>query len=751
MNAINRILFIASSVCVLLACQKEAAKQVNDDKTVLLTINAGTPETKTEISGTTPSWSMGDKISVVYKQDGKSGWYKKASEALASGGSVASFTVSLTTPDATKDAYAYYPNNGITPSTDAVKVTISNTQTPSQNSFDGGSDILISKAFTPSGTVDAQFKRLGAILKISLENATISSEKLANITVEGENNLAGDVQVTLSTTTAEGIVNNGSTSVTATYAPANQFTVSGNYAYLIVYPQTLAKDSHLIISGETSGHSFVKDIVLPSDIVLKPGHIQPLNITLGAGNIAVLPGDALPFDADLDTWVTGSSNTEIALANTNGLFIARSKVYPSAAGELKFGSSSAVGSLTTKYLNLSGPFKVTVSAKYYSSTDKPKIKVTAGEVSKTSTATTNAYDSYEFSFAAGVCSSRETVTIETIDDTDSDATDRRCFINSITIESVLPALSKPTGLSYTGTTLSWSAVENAGSYSVTIGENDKIVNTNSFDFSEFSLPDDYYDATVVAIPSDPLSFQNSPVSDPLEIKVGTPTLSAPSSFVTGTVTANSITVTWTGDAHATKYHCTIAPADAAAQEPTTESVTFSGLTEGESYVITVYAIDGTARYADSAPASTDAIETEEPAGLDPMANGTCFNLTSYNSLPTGWNCSSVDTGSYFKVSANGYMISPAYNIQGYTSAEVSIKVAKYGSGTNPAAVLYVSYDDGATWAESKTLTAPTSSTYLDAQTLSLSKTFTKTVKIKLVNPSGNAALRVQNFSFIATK
>ena len=560
MNAINRILLMASSVFALLACQKEAAKQVNEDKTVLLTINAGTPETKTAISGTTPSWSTGDKISVVYKQEGKSGWYKKASEALESGGSVASFTVSLTDPDATKDAYAYYPNNGITPSTDAVKVTISNTQTPSQNSFDGGSDILISKAFTPSGTVDAQFKRLGAILKISLDNATIASEKLTNISVEGENNLAGDVQVTLSTTAAEGIVNNGSTSVTATYAPANQFTVSGNYAYLIVYPQTLAKDSHLLISGETSGHSFVKDIVLPSDIVLKPGHIRPLNITLGAGNIAVLPGDALPFDADLDTWVTGASNTEIALANSNGLFIARSKVYPSAAGELKFGSSGAVGSLTTKYLNLSGPFKVTVSAKSYSNKEKPKIKVTAGEVSKTSATTTDAYDSYEFSFAAGDCSSRETVTIETIDDTDSDATDRRCYINSITIESVLPALSKPTGLSYIGTTISWSAVENAGSYSVTIGENNKIVNTNSFDFSEFSLPDDYYDATVVAIPSDPSSFQNSPVSDVLEIKVGTPTLAAPSSFVTGTVTANSITVTWTGDAHATKYHCTILPA-----------------------------------------------------------------------------------------------------------------------------------------------------------------------------------------------
>ncbi len=98
------------------------------------------------------------------------------------------------------------------------------------------------------------------------------------------------------------------------------------------------------------------------------------------------------------------------------------------------------------------------------------------------------------------------------------------------------------------------------------------------------------------------------------------------------------------------------------------------------------------------------------------------------------------------------MVSPAYNLTGCATATVSIQVAKYGSGTtNPAAVLSVSYDGGNTWTESKTLTAPTNSTYLAAQTLELSKTFTNKVVIKLENPTGNAALRVQNFSFTVTE
>lgn len=142
---------------------------------------------------------------------------------------------------------------------------------------------------------------------------------------------------------------------------------------------------------------------------------------------------------------------------------------------------------------------------------------------------------------------------------------------------------------------------------------------------------------------------------------------------------------------------------------------------------------------------------ETEGGLMPDSNGNCFNITSYGSIPSGWSANGVDTGSYLKVNAGGSLVSPAYNIEGYATAVVSIKVAKYGTGTNPAATLSVSYDGGNTWTETKTLTAPTSSSYLNAQTLQLSGDFTKNVVIKLENPTGNAALRVQSYSFKVTK
>lgn len=157
---------------------------------------------------------------------------------------------------------------------------------------------------------------------------------------------------------------------------------------------------------------------------------------------------------------------------------------------------------------------------------------------------------------------------------------------------------------------------------------------------------------------------------------------------------------------------------------------------GNSFTMPAYNVTVTASFVKS---SGGGIKPEE---------GTCFNLTTYGSIPTGWTCSEgVSTGSYFKVDAGNTMVSPAYDITGYNTATVSIKVAKFGTGTNPAAKLYVSYDGGSTWSETKTLNAPTSSTYLDAQILNLSKDFTNNVVIKLENPTGNASLRVQNFSF----
>lgn len=169
------------------------------------------------------------------------------------------------------------------------------------------------------------------------------------------------------------------------------------------------------------------------------------------------------------------------------------------------------------------------------------------------------------------------------------------------------------------------------------------------------------------------------------------------------------------------------------------------VTDAESNVITVTNNTFTMPGSDVTVSAT--FKEKSSAGTDPDADGTCFNLTSYSSLPDGWTCTSVSTSSYYKIDAGGSMTSPAYNLSGtgYNTATISINVAKYGNGTNPAATLSVSYDGGDTYTETTTLTAPTSNKY-STQTYTLTGTLTSNVVIKLENPTGNASLRVQSFS-----
>ena len=142
----------------------------------------------------------------------------------------------------------------------------------------------------------------------------------------------------------------------------------------------------------------------------------------------------------------------------------------------------------------------------------------------------------------------------------------------------------------------------------------------------------------------------------------------------------------------------------------------------------------------------------DPAGADPAADGTCFSLTSYTNLPTGWTCSSVDTGSsYFTVNVGGSMISPAYNLSEYDSAKVTVSIRNYGTGTNNAkATLSVSYDGGSSWGETTTWEASGSNA---SKTFNLESTLTKNIVIKMENTasSGDKALRVFNFKLQGSK
>lgn len=381
MKTIIKSVFAAIvATLALAACSKEVAAPVekNAENLIEVTLIAGNPEaqpaTKTEMNGTTPYWSVGDKIGVT---DGSSTDQYLFSTGITSPATTASFSGS----SISGDLYAYYPytTNGVTDAGKA-KVDIPINQYPTASSFDGSADVMVAKQFTvnPANTTvsNLEFARLGAIVKIVLidkESTMTGTQHPTTVSMTAESNLVGRVYVDMPKQELGDLYYNQSKTVTANYIAETKYSIDGtNATYLIVYPQTLAESSTLTISASTEDYSIEKVITVPSGgIELLPGKINTLNINLLASHITASAGAALPFNDNMAWADNGASDASTDISSSistqsGGLYTAGTKAYKGIGG-LKLGTSSATGSITTKELDLSGAFNIAVKGKAYGS------------------------------------------------------------------------------------------------------------------------------------------------------------------------------------------------------------------------------------------------------------------------------------------------------------------------------------------------------------------------------------------------
>ena len=91
---------------------------------------------------------------------------------------------------------------------------------------------------------------------------------------------------------------------------------------------------------------------------------------------------AVLLSEQFDNSTTADSSTAISTSKFPNFSGATSKAYTSKYGGIKLGSSSAVGYITSKSLDLSSAFTVQIDACKYGS-DKGNINVTVGGVTKT--------------------------------------------------------------------------------------------------------------------------------------------------------------------------------------------------------------------------------------------------------------------------------------------------------------------------------------------------------------------------------
>ncbi len=132
---------------------------------------------------------------------------------------------------------------------------------------------------------------------------------------------------------------------------------------------------------------------------------------------------------------------------------------------------------------------------------------------------------------------------------------------------------------------------------------------------------------------------------------------------------------------------------------------------------------------------------------------TIFSEAGGGAEPTGWTFNNnitsndIDRGSYWLVDAGSTsdeIITTSYDLSGYSSAEFSLNVASFGSGTHNQALIEISYDGGSTYTQSETSTTTTGSSYISGGTFSLN-TLTASVVIKISNNgSSGRGVRLQN-------
>lgn len=380
-----------SSIAVLFAaavatsCAKEAnVPQTQDENLVAVTLIAGNPEaepaTKTEMVGATPKWSVGDKIGV--------------SDGLSSN---ASFSTAITEPSASASFsgnvevgsyYAYYPYSssgvGEVPANSGnfgAKVDLPANQNPTATSFDGKADLMLSKPFdvtVENPTIDdLQFARLGAVVKVVLvdSESIMSDQHPSTVSMTASTDLAGRVLVNMKDQCLGAIYYNASKKVTANYTSVTKYEIDGtNATYFIVVPQTLEAGSTLTIEASTENYSIEKEITIPAGgIKLPAGKVTTLQVNLTGSHIKASAGAALPFSDDMEWANNGTSDDGADISSSieeksSGLYVSASKVYKGKGG-LKLGTGSAIGSITTKELDLSGAFYIAIqSGKYGSDT-----------------------------------------------------------------------------------------------------------------------------------------------------------------------------------------------------------------------------------------------------------------------------------------------------------------------------------------------------------------------------------------------
>lgn len=635
---IKSLAIAAVSALAFISCSREQ-NPISKDNGIHFTIRTSeNPQVKSYIEnnldggGTyTPKWSKGDELAMFVggitdkteptatlkniNEKGETAYFEGTVTGIETAGTFKSFT------PAAAFAKGYDTGN--------VGITLAAVQKPSSLTIDEACDILVAKESNYEvidGTAaidDLFFKRMFSVVKVALKGpASLNGEKVSKFSLTAPEGtvLTGRAAIDLTTATIDkwNISNN---SVTATYSEdAPMFGGEAgleNEVWLVVNPGIIESGAKVVFAGETANYTFSKEVTLSKALTFPESQLAVINLTLAEENCTKkeVPAPASWIATDLAD-ITATDEVVITMAKGESVYALTSAKGSSAAPtavavtvENKELAKAPAEDLVWNIANNNGSLTIYPkgqTATWLYTTDNNngvrvgkndnKTFVVDSDSGYLKNTTTNRYlGVYNNSDWRCYTPMHANIAGQTL-----------CFYVKGTPKT---ALKTPANLAVSAAkVVSWGAVSGAASYNVTIGTKTYTSNTNSYDAA--AIADDYYDVSVVAVPSDKDNYKNSAAATLTGVKFGTPTLATPT-LKEGVIDGASISASWSVDERATAgYNCELFKVGVKVGESQTVNagaVTFTGLDAETAYVVKVNAIavEGAKSYAASSVATLD--------------------------------------------------------------------------------------------------------------------------------------------------
>lgn len=403
--------------------------QNNDPSAWVVRFSATQTDTKAQFgeaeNGAYPTlWTDNDtevKLSLNY------GGVKGAAVTPAGDKRTASFaaTFDFTGLTAPYVFYSVSPSSAakaLSPSREAWKVTIPCTQTPSATSVDEAGIILAatSDAFsevTDISEVNLYFNHLTAYGRLSLANLALESGE----TVSG-------VELTVTTPIVGDWYWNTSGTAITDYGASSTLTINTTRTSDIWFacaPVDVSGEMMTVTVFTSLGYH-EQLVEFPAGRRFEAGRTAVFSVNMAGADFTAAGsgsggGDVVVLSEEFDNDTTGDSSTEFSSSKFPNFSGSTSKAYTSKFGGVKLGSSSASGYITSKSLDLSNSFTVTLNVLRYN-TDSGKVQVTVGDVTKEITPTTTD-TAYSLDFDAATSASTVRIATST----------KRAYIDNVII------------------------------------------------------------------------------------------------------------------------------------------------------------------------------------------------------------------------------------------------------------------------------------------------------------------------------